>query len=150
MTGHCSTIIVISLLQFSSATSSFEETLQSQHYDETLPPIEDGKPVIITNQIYIVQLSDFRTDRFTYDIEYILRQWWNDKRLARNVSRKETTKVDHLKNDYFTYNRDVGIWRPRLSVTNSGTAQTKEDGRVDVQIDRSNGNVFRSARRNSR
>ena len=153
MTGFILKVIVISLLHYSSATwsKSLEETLKSQHYDKKLPPpTEDGKPVIVTNQMYIQQLSDFRTDVFTYDIDYILRQWWKDPRLARNFSRKETTKVYHQENDQLTYNRDVGIWRPILSVSNSDAAQTFKDERHLMRINRNSGDVYRSAKKKSR
>ena len=152
MTALISTIMVISLLHFSTATwsESFEETLKSQHYDEKLPPPnENGNPVTVTNQIQIFQLSDFRTDLFTYNFEYVLRLWWKDVRLA-NVSHEETTETDDYEGDHFTYNRDVDIWLPRLSVINSGADQTVEDGRVAVHIDRNNGDVYRSVRRKSR
>ena len=151
MTALISTIMVISLLHFSTATwsESFEETLKSQHYDEKLPPpIENGNPVTVTNQIYIFQLSDFRTDLFTYDIEYALRQWWKDTRLVRNDTRREGK--DHLENDELSYTRDVGIWRPSMTVSNSGAAQTLKDERLIVHIDRNSGNVFRSMRKKSR
>ena len=143
--------IILSLLHFSTAWSeSLEEILKSHHYDGKLPPpVEDGKPVTITAQIHIYQLSDFRTDLFTYNFEYVLRLWWKDVRLA-NVSHEETTETDDYEGDHFTYNRDVDIWLPRLSVINSGADQTVEDGRVAVHIDRNNGDVYRSVRRKSR
>ena len=144
------TIIVIALLHISSSATwpeSLEDFLKSKHYDKNMrPSFGSGQPVTITNQIDVIQLSLFRTERFTYDIEYILRQWWYDPRLARN---NETTETDVDEHDHETYDRDVGIWLPRLFVENSGTSETMQDGRVAVLIDHY-GKVFRSSRRKSR
>ena len=156
MTSVISTIIITILqLQLSPVISdSLEETLKNQKYDENLRPLtEDRKPTIVTNQINVIQLSEFRTDQFTYDIEYLLRQWWYDPRLARNTSHKTATtnnnEESHDESDHTTYDRDVGIWLPRLYVENSGTDRGVEDGRVAVLI-KPNGNVFRSERRKAR
>ena len=115
-----------------------------------LPPTEDGKPVDITVQVNVLQLSDFQTDRFTYDIEFTLRQWWNDRRLSRNIHEKNATKADDKEknqSEFSDYEKD--IWVPHLFVPNSLSLLKEGDRTVFVDIDR-DGNIFRSERKKLR
>ena len=55
---------------------------------------------------------------------YMVRQWWRDPRLANN-------KTD----DTMTYDHDVDIWLPHLSVMNSDEDFIVDDRRLKVDID---------------
>ena len=107
-----------------------------------LPPTKDGKPVSITNQVVVLQLSDFQTDRFTYDIEFILQQWWNDPRLAKNISNDE-------KSDHSVLNMHNCIWVPPMFVPTSVSLLKEEDRTVFMDFDH-NGNIFKSQRQKLR
>ena len=144
------TVVVIEFPSTLSAESTHSLEKILKNYDKNVRPfLKEGKPVTVRIQIYIMQLSNFRTDDFTYKIDYFLRQWWNDPRLAN--SPQETVKQNkeglaYEENDETVYDHDVDIWLPHLTVMNS-IEDKKVRKRETKLVIESDGDVYRSERR---
>ena len=70
-----SVFLGFALQSLAQGKESLQKILKRQNYDRNLRPfIDDGIPVTVITQIYIVKLSEFRTDRFSYEIQYLLRE----------------------------------------------------------------------------